>query len=90
MKTVVSIKSDQPVTVVNYTETFDNETTNDKTNQENKSFDEKDNAASPEANGTPDLSTEDLEDALKPFNGEMEFPTENCEAFNTAVDSSIS
>jgi hypothetical protein len=90
LKTVVSIKSDQPVTVVNYTETFDNGTTNDKTNQENKSPEEKDNAVSPEADGTPDLSTEDLEEALKPSIGDMEFPKENCEAFNTAMDSSIS
>ena len=90
LKTVVSIKSDQPVTVVNYTETFDNGATNDKSNQENKSSEEKDNTTSPGIDNIQNASNEDLEESFKTTNGEMDSTKENIESFNTAMDSSIS
>jgi len=90
LKTVVSIKSDQPVTVVNYTESFDTGITNDTTTQENKSTVEKNGAPSPEVDGDQGLSVDDLEEAVKTTNEETESAKENCEAFNIAMDSSIS
>eukprot|EP00092_Neocalanus_flemingeri_P024414 GFUD01026470.1.p1 GENE.GFUD01026470.1~~GFUD01026470.1.p1 ORF type:complete len:1877 (-),score=478.06 GFUD01026470.1:313-5943(-) len=90
LKTVVSIKSDQPVTVVNYTETFDNGATNDKSNQENKSAEEKDNTTSPGTDGTQVVSKDDSEESINTANGEMDSTKENFESLNPSMDSSIS
>jgi len=86
LKTVVSIKSDQPVTVVNYTESFDNGT-NDTANEGDKYDDDKNNVGSSEVEASQIFATEE---SFKTVRGDTESEKESFEAFPSAMDSSLS
>jgi len=80
LKTVVSIKSDQPVTVVNYTETFDtSEPATASTAPE---------MSSPQVE-LPSVSNQDMDDSFKTTEG-LDSSKDVFESFNTTMDESVS
>merc|ERR1719474_1210396 len=95
LKTVVSIKSDQPVTVVNYTETYDTETynkelTNGEAEKEETCMENKDSSDKAEISlHNKHNEGQNVEENVHPEK-EAETDKDTVETYNSGMDSSIS
>jgi len=95
LKTVVSIKSDQPVTVVNYTETYDTETynkelTNGEAEKEETCTENKDSSDKAEISlHNKHNEGQNVEENIHPEK-EAETDKDTVETYNSGMDSSIS
>ena len=87
LKTVVSIKSDQPVTVVNYTESF-NDTKSEGTTATHNTPQQTTGSSAEPLNAS--LASPEMEESFKTTEGDLDSSKDVFESFNNTMDESVS